>query len=225
MANKRLTHFLSLRLDPVKFSPFFDHVASTHPQFSSYLVSPNSMHITLLVLTIPRESIPYAIHVLRVSCEASIAKWFPHLIRADDSRHRNFHVCLRGVGTFGNGRVIWARVVDDSGPTSPAVGDSVNMGICELSGLAHDLHEAFSQCGFVPERYEFKPHATLLKIRVPPGSGRRQQGSVTVDPSAYLPFAQHDFGAHAVASVELSEMGAMDPQDGFYQCAGKAVFR
>ncbi|KAJ3040722.1 hypothetical protein HDU99_010141, partial [Rhizoclosmatium hyalinum] len=214
MASGRPTHFLSLRLDSAAFRPFHNHVNNNHPALAHHLVPQNSHHITVLLLTLTPGNLASALNCLEACAQSVIPKHFPAPATLD--------LNIKGIGTFGNGKVVWAKVIEDVDK--------------KLTRFAEDVQALFADYGLLQGRYDFRPHATLMKIggsRSASASGNsRGQGrggmggrgnqiaySSTavdkIDAQVYLPFSQFDFGVHTVGKLELSAMGKM-AEDGYY---------
>jgi 2'-5' RNA ligase len=76
------------------------------------------------------------------------------LLQGVADRYGSFSITLRQYGCFPNARrprVIWI---------------GVNQGSQFLSNLAHDVDDALTGCGFVPEEH-FHPHLTIGRVKRP----------------------------------------------------------
>ncbi|KAJ3142534.1 hypothetical protein HK100_001787 [Physocladia obscura] len=176
---QRPTHFLSLRLDAAQFGEFFGHVRRAHPAQAAHLVQPQSMHITLLMLSVPAAELRAAAACLDAAA-AVCRDRFPPPPQAAPSAvspppSPRLAVAVKGVGTFGNGRVVWAKVVAPQTDGDSSFPRARPVSIEALTRFANDLQALFASRGYVPSPYHFKPHATLMKIRAPvnPARGKR----------------------------------------------------
>ncbi|CAG8672336.1 15761_t:CDS:2 [Acaulospora colombiana] len=137
----RPNFFLSVRLDSEaiqeKFVEFSTHVNSKYPEYKKLLIEPCQIHVTLFVFHLGNGEIINQAKECLAKSQDILKETCP-----DD--------------TFDGRRVVY---------TSPEETDGLEL----FTKLTYSLHEKFKKEGLVRGniREEFKPHATLLKIRKP----------------------------------------------------------
>ncbi|GBB88077.1 hypothetical protein RclHR1_14600004 [Rhizophagus clarus] len=96
--------------------------------------------------------------------------------------------------------------------------------------LTYALHEKFQREGFVDNdiKKEFKPHATLMKLRrkttIKYNDGKEKEVIRRISPEVYEHFKEFDFGTHCLEGVELSSMFLPKGDDGYYTRLGNIEF-
>jgi len=135
---------INLNLAPIRNIARFTEELRSDLKTAGYKISwvaPANIHITLKFLGDVDETLPDAV----ASALAAPLRKIPA-----------FNVSLRGIGVFPNPnrpRILWAGVDDP--------GDSIKT-------LYLEMEKVISGMGFLPEKREFSPHATIARIRKGP---------------------------------------------------------
>jgi 2'-5' RNA ligase len=193
----RPTHFLALRMPQrTNFrkvaANLVEEIKFAHPRFTEVLIPPSRFHVTISALQINEASLDQSVTVIA----NAVANAFPV--------GSPFRLHLRGLGTFGSGRVIFARVhsCSESYRLDNAVKGlrknlfTVPSSSLRLQGNVHD--------GFVP-------HVTLAKIR---GSQVAEFGR-SIPSTVWSPFQHQLFGDVTFTQLDLCEMQVND-STGYY---------
>ncbi|KAI9335674.1 kinase A anchor protein [Obelidium mucronatum] len=157
------SHFISLRLNSEHFQEFAKHVEAKHETLSRHLVGPASHHVTLLVLALNKSNYSAALDCMDACANSVIPKWFP-------TPEHKLRLAFSGIGTFGNGRVVFAKVASDLDSSLPSGQDAstlatTSMDSNQLIGFAKDVQALFADYGLLGDtRYDFRPHVTLMKL-------------------------------------------------------------
>ncbi|KAJ1961612.1 hypothetical protein GGI12_003148 [Dipsacomyces acuminosporus] len=171
---KRLqpNYFLSIRLDDSlvqrQILQFHDHIRTNHSKWRRYLIKPAQMHLTLGVMHLGSDSAINGAHDLLEGSTDLVQK---HLTR-------NPTIALKGIGTFGSNRVVYAKAKDSSGELARFVRELRlrfwSNGYAESPPKAPP-YTPFFQNNEIPDGPpreitagkvdDWAPHATLMKIR------------------------------------------------------------
>ncbi|CAG8442332.1 17154_t:CDS:2 [Acaulospora morrowiae] len=145
----RPNYFLSVRLDSEeireKFAEFSTHVNTKYPAYKRLLTEPRQFHVTLFVFHLKDANRIIHTKDCLLACQDILKETCP-----DGAPSLHF----RGIDTFNENRVVYTFPEETTG-------------LDLFTKLTYCLQEKFKSEGIVNTREEFKPHATLLKIRRP----------------------------------------------------------
>lgn len=196
--SSRPTHFLALRFPQRNnfqrvASNIINEVKFSHPQFAALMIPPSHFHVTLSACSIREDVNDEAVKQI----EACVSDAFPP--------GKPFRLHFRGLGTFGNGRVMFARV--HSCGESYRLDKAVRHFRKALSDGSSDAVtvNGNSNDGFVP-------HVTLAKVR----PHQTAEFGRTIPASIWAPFQHQQFGDVTFNHMDLCEM-RMDSASGYYK--------
>ncbi|KAL1923653.1 uncharacterized protein VTP21DRAFT_8633 [Calcarisporiella thermophila] len=205
-------YFLSVRLDSPRIqenlSKFYNRVNESRPELSKLLIKPKQVHVTLFVMHLKGEEEIQRARECLFNSKDIIQEYYPSIRPS---------LYFYGIGTFGNGRVVYC---------SPRHDES----LVQFTALSRSLYERFQRDGIISLdcriAQKFTPHATLMKVR---GnfSLSLKDGSVLktkrVPEDVYDEFKEYEFGTQTFAAIELSSM-LLPKEDDYYKCMARMEF-
>lgn len=191
----RPTHFLALRLPErctlrSQAAKLHEEIVFSHPRHSAVLVQPARLHVTLSTFQLDESSIGQSSKFVINSAFNSFGK-------------TAFRLQFRGMGTFDNGRVVFARVHSCS--EAYRLDLAVRNFRSSVTASQMVRLNSNSQDGFVP-------HVTLAKIR----SDQIAEFGRNIPISLWCDFQHHNFGDVSFNQIDLCEMKG-DAATGYYK--------
>lgn len=197
----RPTHFVSLRLPERnslagRVKEMRDAIVFSHQSMESIFVPLPRLHVTLGVLVLPEEQ-----------CDAmakAVADCVEDACRAECKQPLRLR--FRGLGTFGQGRVLFAQCMAEEHFTVldrlvRRIRKDIGQGLdVDIKGNPHD---------------SYVPHVTVAKIR----ARQSNEFGSRIPMEVWAPYQHDDFGDVAFSQVDLCSMQG-DGEKGYYKVEG-----
>ena len=201
-AKIRPTHFVSMRIPLAcalqhSFQAMKDAAAQQREALLPLFVQPARLHLTLTMLSVPEPTSPQQ-PPPRAS-EGVVAD----IVRGACKGVASFKLCFRGLGTFSDGRVLFARPNAELDYQRLAefvrhMRAALAAQTVDVKGNPHD---------------EYVPHVTIAKVRP---QHREQLGVKRVPDSLWADYKLSDFGDVRLRTVEVCSLKGQSP-DGYYR--------
>jgi 2'-5' RNA ligase len=196
------THFVGLRVETNSnlvrsVQAYRDELQAMDSQWPQWLVPNNRLHLTVGVMTLDRPD--EQLHIVT------------RLLNEAASCMRPLRLRFNGLGTFGDGRVIFARPAADEHlfrlvKLSRCLRKALAAEGIDVKGNAHD---------------DYTPHVTLAKVT----PAIRREHNITVFPERMVALAKNDeMGASWFQRMDLCAMKESS-DDGYWKIAHRAQFR
>lgn len=189
--------FLSVRVNRptivAKVQEFHNNVIQNHSEFMKFLTPIDTLHITFFVMGLYSDvMVKKAIAVLNSS----------EILLQEHFSEYPFLMQVKDIDTFSGGRVVFMSLADN---------EHTN----RIINFSKILYQHFEKEQLTPEKYNFHPHITLMKLRF----DKRFKANI-IPAEVFLPYKTTYFGQQYGVTIDLLQM-APKPKGGYYKCHHK----
>ncbi|XP_064649769.1 uncharacterized protein LOC135501551 isoform X2 [Lineus longissimus] len=206
-ARRTPTHFIAIQVKDQKTVDALENVQNSvvkkRRAMRRVMTSPKKFHITLMVFRIDNED-----DVLRAKEALDAA----HALLKDEYEADPIKVAFQGTNNFKNqNKIVYADIKDAL----------IHERLKKLSDVLRECYEAAS---LKATDDRFTPHLTLMKMLKTTSKWRQQTGIKIIVPSLYAEFAEEEFGATTVDSLQVCSMDDDNEETGYYEILHEVHF-